>query len=215
MRITIFQKNKPINDSQEMFPLHNKHLIHSSHSDDHSSNIFIRAALCCGVVALVLIFSLLATFLHYQPWSQESQDDAGHNVLLLGGVNHDNVPEFRLELINLGYCPDIDEKSIHIPQLPVLLFNLTARYDRGGDGVVICGVMEENMRHQCWILRNGTSWWEMINDTDTSETATNNHEDTAPHNPCSHRAGAVTTLLGQTLYMFGGKRCVVKMSKQI
>ena len=125
------------------------------------------------------------------------------------------VESIKTMFLSSDWSPDIDEKSIHIPQLPVLLFNLTARYDRGGDSVVICGVMEENMRHQCWILRNGTSWWEMINDTDTSETATNNHEDTAPHNPCSHRAGAVTTLLGQTLYMFGGKRCVVKISKQI
>ena len=157
------------------------------------------------MVGALLTFALVVSVIHHHFYTQESQEEHNFNVLLLGGFNQENVPEFRLEMINLGYCPNFDENRIHIPQLPMLILNLTARYSYSDDCVKICGVMEENRRHQCWMLRNGTSWWEM-DTVDSSIPETTRNEDDVAQNSCSHRHGETTTLLGQTLYMLGGKR---------
>ena len=156
MKLSLFHKNTTAKDSQEMFPLNNKHLINPSQSSSWS--YYIKAALGLAMVGALFTFALVVSVIHHHFYSQESREEQSFNVLLLGGVNQDNVPEFRLEMINLGYCPDFDENRIHIPQLPTLLLNLTARYSYSDDSVKICGVMEENRRHQCWLLRNGTSW---------------------------------------------------------
>ena len=115
----------------------------------------------------------------------------------------------RLELVSVGRCPATPapvSANLSFPALPAALRNMTASYLADVAAVRVCGVKEDS-RARCWVVRNGTSWWEAEQERegkqDEQEVTLGEAGEEAG---CSHRHEAAVTRLGNTWLMFGGKR---------
>ena len=92
--------------------------------------------------------------------------------------------------------------------LPGKLSDLTASYRADISAVSVCG--ERNSTNVCWLLRNGTSGWKNgdvpIRHIQSDVIDESVEENTHHHHACSHRHGASMIVVGDEIYLVGGKR---------
>ena len=69
-------------------------------------------------------------------------------------------------------------------------------------------LVKEDSRARCWVVRNGTSWWEAEQEREGKEEEEQEVTlaEAGEEAGCSHRHEAAVTRLGNTWLMFGGRR---------
>ena len=89
---------------------------------------------------------------------------------------------------------------------------MTASYLTDPSSIEVCGVTSLDSFLYCWRLRNGTSWWQKLDDHveyrnyDDGVDDDYDEDGNDEHQPCSHRHEAATIIVEDEKYMFGGKR---------
>ena len=169
----------------------------------------IRVAISCGLCAAV--FVVVTVSLAISEFAvTSSEPDTQYRVLVLGGRGPDTLPVARPELVSVGRCPATPapaSANLSFPALPAALRNMTASYLAGPAAVRVCGVKEDS-RARCWVVRNGTSWWEAEQEREGKEEEEQEVTlaEAGEEAGCSHRHEAAVTRLGNTWLMLGGRR---------
>lgn len=189
-----------------------------------------KIAMSCLISAvgilMLLIYLVVANFGTYQ-------EDKNYNVLVLGGVDAEGMnmitlssiithigsagrPDLSLDLINFGNCPPStpDDYNSTFPSLPTSMTKITASFLTDLVSIEVCEVKSSDSLSYCWRLRNGTSWWEKVDShvqynyyyDDDYDDYNDDYNDNDEHQPCSHRHGAATAVVGHQQFLFGGKR---------
>jgi len=173
-----------------------------------------KIAMSCLISAvgilMLLIYLVVAN-------SGTYQEDKNYNVLVLGGVDAEGRPDLSLDLINFGNCPPLtpDDYNSTFPSLPTSMTKITASFLTDLVSIEVCEVKSSDSLSYCWRLRNGTSWWEKVDShvqynyyyDDDYDDYNDDYNDNDEHQPCSHRHGAATAVVGHQQFLFGGKSC--------
>ena len=174
----------------------------------HRHNISsIRVAVTCSLCAAVFVIVTVGLAIS-QFAVTSSEPDTQYRVLVLGGRGPDTLPVARPELVSVGSCPATDisvSANLSFPALPAALRNMTASYLAGPAAVRVCGVKEDSSS-RCWVVRNGTSWWEEQEEEEGEGEEKITLAEAGEEAGCSHRHEAAVTRLGNTWLMFGGRR---------